>query len=168
MPTDLTGADLVEAQVTFDNTNGKPVVSIKFNDEGSKKFEEITGRNVGKPLGMVLDGQFINNPPIVQEKISGGSAVISGNFTLDEAKNLAVQLNAGALPVSIKLIEERTIGPTLGQQSIQKSVQAGVVGIILVMVFMAVTYGRLGLVADIGLFLFGVYTWQFISLFLSY
>lgn len=158
IPTDLTGAELTAATVVFDQSNGKPVVQIQFSDEGGKKFESITERNVGKPLGMLLDGQFIGNPPIVQEKISGGSAVISGDFTAEYAKSLAIQLNAGALPVPVALVEERSVGATLGEESVQRSVEAGVIGLTAVLAFMMIMYGRLGVVANIGLLIFGVIT----------
>lgn len=157
-PTDLTGAELQYAQVVFNQTNGQAVVQLQFNDEGSKKFEEITGRNVGKPIGLVLDGQFIDTPPIVQEKISGGVAVISGQFSTEQAKNLAIQLNAGALPVPIQLVEQRNIGATLGAESVDKSIKAGAVGLGIVLIFMVLMYGKLGLVANIGLVIFGVIT----------
>ena len=102
VPTNLTGADLKSADTVFDQNTGKPSVSIEFNDEGSKKFEEITGKNVGQPLAIILDNNLVS-APVVNEKIIGGKAQISGNFTVDEAKNLEVQLNAGALPVPVKL-----------------------------------------------------------------
>lgn len=158
-PTDLTGADLEKAEVTFDTNTGKPVVQLKFTDEGGKKFSDITGRNVGKPLAMFLDSELVSNPPpIVQEKIDGGSAVISGDFTLDEARNIAIQLNAGALPVPVNLVEQRTIGATLGSDSVEKSVWAGLVGLVMVMVFMMLNYGKLGVVANFALLTFGVIT----------
>jgi preprotein translocase subunit SecD len=156
-PTDLTGADLAKADVTFDQTTGKPVVAIEFTDEGGKKFAALTEKNVQRPLPILLDNQLVS-APIVQEVITGGSAVISGDFTLDEAKNLAIQLNAGALPVPVNLVEERTVGATLGAESVSKSVRAGMVGLIMVLIFMVLSYGALGLVADVGLIIFGVLT----------
>lgn len=157
--TDLTGADLQDAKVVFDSQTGKPAVSLQFTDDGGKKFEKITERNVNKPLAMILDGQLISDPPpVVREKITGGTAQISGNFTLDEAKNLAIQLNAGALPVPVRLIEERTVGAALGSESISKSVNAGLVGLSMVLLFMILSYGKLGLIADIALIIFGVLT----------
>lgn len=157
LPTDLTGADVANAQVAFSQVDGSPGVGIEFTREGAEKFEKLTGENVGKALPIILDGSVIS-APIVQEKISGGSARISGSFTLEDAKELAIQINAGSLPVEISLIEERTVGPSLGAESIEKSVKAGVIGLVAVMVFMVVVYGRLGVVADMGLILFGVYT----------
>jgi preprotein translocase subunit SecD len=157
VPTDLTGADLAKADVTFDQTTGKPVVAIEFTNEGGKKFAALTEKNVQRPLPILLDNQLVS-APIVQEVITGGSAVISGDFSLDEAKNLAIQLNAGALPVPVNLVEERTVGATLGAESVSKSVRAGMVGLIMVLIFMVLSYGALGLVADVGLIIFGVLT----------
>jgi preprotein translocase subunit SecD len=108
-------------------------------------------------LAILLDDELIS-APIVQEKISGGSAVISGDFTLEEAKKTTIQLNAGALPVSIKLVEERTVGATLGAESISRSIKAGLVGITMVLLFMILSYGWLGVIADVGLVVFGVLT----------
>ncbi len=156
-PTDLTGADLTSADVTFDQTTGKPVVAIEFTDDGGKKFAELTGKNVGKPLPILLDNSLVS-APVVQEQITGGSAVISGDFSVEEAKTLAIQLNAGALPVPISLIEERTVGATLGAESVAKSVRAGLVGLVMVLAFMVAAYGGLGLVAAVGLIIFGVLT----------
>lgn len=154
-PTNLTGADLNKASVVFDSQTGKPSISLVFTKEGATKFGEITGRNIGKPLPIVLDNQIIS-APTVQGKIDSTDAQITGNFTLDEAKNLVVQLNAGALPVPVKLIEERTVGATLGADSIKKSVIAGLVGITMVSIFMILSYGFLGFVAVIGLGIFAV------------
>jgi preprotein translocase subunit SecD len=156
-PTNLTGSDLKRAELTYDPQNGQPGISLEFTPEGAKKFEEITGRNIGKPVIIVLDDQIISQP-LVQEKIYGGQAQISGTFTIEEAKALSIQLNAGALPVTIKLIEERTVGATLGSESIRRSVTAGLIGILMVGLFMVLSYGKLGLVADIGLFVFAVLT----------
>ena len=156
-PTDLTGADLAESAVTFDQNTGKPAVSLTFTKEGGDKFAKITGNNVGKPVAILLDFEIVSAPN-VQEKIVGGTAQITGSFTLDEAKNLSIQLNAGALPVPVKVVEERTIGATLGAESISKSVVAGLVGLGMVMLFMIISYKGLGLVADIGLIVFGVIT----------
>ena len=157
VPTDLTGADLAESSVVFDRNTGKPAVSISFTQAGADKFEKITGENVGKKVAIVLDNELVS-APVVQEKIAGGQAQITGNFSLDEAKNLSIQLNAGALPVPVSLVEERTVGATLGAESIAKSVKAGAIGLIMVVFFMFLVYGKLGLVADIGLVVFGVLT----------
>jgi len=156
-PTDLTGADLAESGVDFDQNTGKPAVSLTFTKEGGDKFAKITGDNVGKPVAIILDNEVVSAPN-VQEKIVGGTAQITGSFTLDEAKKLSIQLNAGALPVPVRVVEERTIGATLGAESISKSIVAGLVGLGMVMLFMIISYKGLGLVADIGLIVFGVIT----------
>lgn len=157
IPTDLTGADLQSAQVTFDSKDGKPAISLQFTKEGGDKFAIITERNIGKQIPIVLDDAIVS-APMVQEKITGGSAQISGAFTVDEAKKVSIQLNAGALPVPIVLIEERTVGATLGAESIKQSVIAGIVGIAMVIVFMILSYRGLGIIAAIGLFIFSVIT----------
>lgn len=157
IPTNLTGSDVKSAQVVFDNVSAKPAVSIEFTTEGAAKFEEVTERNIGKAVPIVLDDQIIS-APVVQDKISGGSAQISGDFTIDDADNLAIQINGGALPAPMSLVEQSTIGPSLGKDSIDKSIQAGVVGVAIVALFMILMYGKLGLVAVVGLFLFTIYT----------
>lgn len=155
--TNLTGADLQSASVVFDNQTGKPAISIQFTSDGGTKFAEITGRNVGKALPIVLDDQIIS-APTVSDKITGGQAQITGSFTIDEAKQLAIQLNAGALPVPVNLVSETSVGATLGSQSIQQSILAGIVGVAMVCLFMILAYGKFGIIADIGLFIFGVIT----------
>lgn len=160
-PTNLTGADLKRARVEFDPNTGEPAVGLQFNEEGAKKFQEITKRNVGKPLAMFIDGEPIDKdrpPPVVQEEIAGGSAVISGSFTLEDAKKLAVQLNSGALPVPIKLIEQRTIEASLGSEFVSASVLAGFVGLSGVLLFMLLYYGRLGIIASLVLVFYGLFT----------
>jgi len=156
-PTDLGGADLKSADVVFDRNTGKPSVSIVFTDEGAEKFEKITAENINKPLAIFLD-QNIVSAPVIQEKISGGQAQISGQFSLEEAKELEAQLNAGALPVPVKLIEEKTIGATLGEGSIEKSVKAGIVGIVMVVLFMVLIYRVNGIIASFALLSFAVIT----------
>jgi len=156
--TDLTGADLSKASVIFDQQkSGKPVIQLQFSKEGGEKFEKITSNNIGNPLAIILDNEVIS-APIVQETISGGQAVISGDFSLDQAKELALQLNAGALPLPINLVEERTVEAVLGTESVAKSVTAGLIGLLMVLLFMIISYGWLGVVADIGLVIFGVLT----------
>lgn len=163
VPTNLTGADLKTASVQFDGQTGKPAISLQFTDDGGKKFEDITGRNIGKQVVIVLDNAILSRP-IVSEKIIGGQAQISGTFTIDEAKSLAVQLNAGALPVPVRVVQETTVGATLGAESIKQSVLAGVVGISMVAIFMVLVYGKLGLIADVGLIIFGVMTFSLYKL----
>ena len=158
VPTDLTGADLETASVVFNQSGtGEPAVSITFSQEGGEKFAAITENNIGKPLAILLDGQVVS-APVVQEKITGGVAQITGDFDIDSAKELAIQLEAGALPLPVELVEQRTIGATLGAESVAKSVRAGVVGLVAVLVFMILSYGRLGLVADLALIIFGILT----------
>ncbi len=155
--TGLTGMDLSLSQVQFDPNTGQPVVGLKFSSQGAKKFAEITERNVDKPVGIFLD-ELPVTLPTVQEKITSGDAVISGEFTLEEAKRLSIQLNAGALPVPIKIIEQRNIGATLGAESVSKSVRAGLIGLIMVALFMSAYYGRLGVLAVVGLIIYGLLT----------
>jgi len=155
--TNLTGKDLKRAQVTFNQRTGEPQVQLIFNDEGAKKFADITGRNVGKKLAIYLDNRPIT-APVVNQKITGGDAVITGKFTIEEARQLAIQLNAGALPVPVKVVKQQNIGPTLGQESVSKSIQAGLVGLLLVAVFMIGYYKRIGILAVTGLVIYGLIT----------
>ena len=152
--TGLTGKHIKKAQLTFDNQTGKPQVALIFTDEGGKLFAKITERNVGKPVAIYLD-QFLLSAPVVQQKIEGGNAVITGNFTVDEAKKLAIAINSGALPLPIKLVEQKNIGPTLGASEVRKSVYAGVVGLFLVILFMVLYYGKLGIIASLALLIYG-------------
>lgn len=156
-PTDLTGADLKKASVSFDQSSGKPVVQLQFTDSGAQKFADLTENNIGKPLPILLDDTPVSSP-IVQDKITGGSAIISGDFDLDTAKNLSIQLNAGALPVPIELVEEKTVGATLGAESVSRSINAGLIGLLMVLIFMVLNYGMQGFYADIALVIFGVLT----------
>lgn len=155
--TNLTGKDLRRSEVTFNPNSGEPQVSLEFNANGAKLFEEITKKNIGKQVAIFLDNQIISAPR-VNEIISGGNAVISGNFKLEEAKNLSIQLNAGALPVPVKIIEQRNIGATLGQDSVQKSVRAGLVGLVIVILFMIANYGKLGILADLALLIYALFS----------
>ncbi len=155
--TELTGKNLKRSRVEFDQNTGQPNVSLEFDQEGAKLFEEITTRNVNYPVGIFLD-QYPVTTPVVNTPISDGRAVISGSFTIDEAKDVSIQLNAGALPVPIEIIEQRNIGATLGNESIQKSITAGAIGLIMVMLFMILYYGALGLIADMALIIYGLVT----------
>jgi len=152
--TQLSGKDLSRAAVIFDPQSGEPTVQLTWNAEGQKLFGDITGANVGKPLGIFLDGQLIS-APTVQAKITGGTAVISGNFTLDETKTLARRLNAGALPVPISLITQQTVDATLGSASLTRSLFAGIIGFLAVVLFMLLIYRLPGLMAAFAL---SVYT----------
>ncbi len=153
--TSLTGSDLKLAAVTFDPQTSKPQVQLTFSTDGSKKFGDITKRNVGKILAIALDNELIEAPR-VNEPIYGGNAVISGGFTTEQAKTLQIQLNAGALPVSLSVLEQHAIGATLGQESMQKSLLAGVVGLLVIIFFMITLYGRLGVVASLALFVYSL------------
>lgn len=153
----ISGADLKRAQLTFSQQTGEPEVAIEFTGEGAKKFSVITTRLVGKPLVIFLD-QLPITWPTVKMPITDGAAVISGSFNREAAKRLALQLNAGALPVPINLVEKKVIGASLGQDSINKSLRAGVLGLGLVIIFMIVEYGRLGILATLALGLYGLLT----------
>lgn len=153
--TDLTGKDLKRASVQFSPKTGEPVVALMFNDEGKNKFSEITKRNVGKQVAIFLD-QFPLTAPTVNEAITTGEAVITGSFDLKSAKNLAIKLNAGALPVPVQIKEQKNIGATLGEDSVKKSIKAGTFGLLLVAVFMFIYYGRLGIIADFALIIYGL------------
>ncbi len=151
--TNLTGRYIKGAQLTFDPNTQAPQVSISFNDEGAGIFERMTAANVGKPLAIFLDGQMIE-APTVQEKISGGQAVISGKFTLDTAKTLVERFNAGALPAPITLISQQTVSPTLGADSLKKGIIAGIIGTLLVMAFMIAYYRMFGVFAALALLIY--------------
>jgi preprotein translocase subunit SecD len=148
----LTGDYLTEARVNIDNQYNEPHVSIKFDKKGGRLFERITGENVNKRLAIVLDDQ-VYSAPVIQEKISGGEARITGRFTPEEAHDLAIILRAGALPAPVNIIEERTVGPSLGADSIRKGLMAMVVGGILVVLFMIIYYKSAGVIADFALIL---------------
>lgn len=156
IPTGLTGSHLNRSTVQF-GPQGDPQVGLEFNEEGSKLFADITQRNITKPVGIFLDG-FPVTMPVVNQAIIGGQAVIEGQFSLDEAKNLSIQLNAGALPVPIRILEQKNIGASLGSASITQSLQAGLIGIAMVMTFMLLYYGRMGLIANIALIIYAVLT----------
>ena len=148
-PVLVSGADLTEAATTYDQF-GKASVSLKFNSLGAKLFDKATAENIGKQIAIVLDGTVIS-APVVQQRISGGSAQITGNFSTEEAGRLAIMLKAGALPLSVEVLENRSVGPTLGQDSIQSGITSGLWGAGLVFLFMLVFYGLLGVAADIAL-----------------
>ncbi len=153
--TQLSGKNLKRATVEFNSNDGAPEVGLEFDEEGAKLFEQITAANIGKPVAIYLDNYPISTPK-VNEKISGGKAVINGKFTMQEAKDLAQSLNAGALPVPIELINQQTIGASLGKDSVAKSLQAGLVGLLLVVVFMIVMYRLPGVLASASLLIYGL------------
>jgi preprotein translocase subunit SecD len=146
----LTGDALETAKVQIGDRFGEPHVSIKFNAQGAKDFDRITGENVKKRLAIVLDG-LVHSAPVIQERISGGQAQITGSFTMEEATDLAIVLRAGALPAPVNILEERTVGPSLGQDSIDKGTWSSIVAGILILIFMVIYYRMTGLVADIAL-----------------
>ncbi|HUZ32202.1 MAG TPA: protein translocase subunit SecD [Xanthobacteraceae bacterium] len=145
----VSGADLVDAQPGFDQRSNEPIVSFRFNSSGARKFAEATQANVGKPFAIVLDNKVIS-APVIREPILGGSGQISGNFTIQQANDLSILLRAGALPAPLTVIEERTVGPGLGQDSINAGEHAAYVGGALVIFFMLVTYGLFGLFANVA------------------
>ena len=147
----VTGEELTDAQPSFDQ-NGRPAVNFRFNPTGARKFGDYTAENVGSPFAIVLDGEVISAPRI-NEHIPGGSGIISGNFTIEESTNLAVLLRAGALPAEMSFEEERTIGPELGQDSIDAGKIASIVAFSGVLVFMGLSYGWFGIIANIALIL---------------
>lgn len=152
-PTNLNGRYVSGAQINFDQTTGRPSVNISFNDEGAKIFEQLTAKNIGKPVAIFLDNQLIEMPT-VQEKIAGGQAQITGNFKLDEARQMVERFNAGALPAPITLVNQQTIGAGLGVDSLNKTIWAGLIGTLLVMVFMLIYYHWYGLVAAFALIIY--------------
>ncbi len=151
--TNLSGSDLKLASVGFNSQSGQPEVLLQFTSVGTKKFSDITKRNVGKYVAIVLDN-IVVSAPRVSEVIPNGSASITGSFTTDQAKALQVQLNAGALPVPLSVLQEQSIGATLGASSLQKSMFAGILGFLIIIVFMIGLYGRLGVIASLALALY--------------
>ena len=169
--TDLSGKHLENARVVFDQNLGAPEISLKFNEEGKDLFAAITEKNIGQPVAIFLDDEPISIP-VVQSVISNGEAVITGSFGIQEAKLLAQRLNAGALPVPIELVSQLQVGPSLGNESVEKSLTAGFWGLIFVMLFMIFVYRLPGLLADISLILyaiilFGLFEWIPITLTLA-
>lgn len=148
----ITGDLLTDAQVRIDSQFNQPYVGIEFNSLGARLFDQVTAANVGKRFAIVLDNN-IHSAPVIRERISGGSAQISGNFTEKTAADLAIVLRAGALPAPVKIIQNVTVGPSLGQDSINKGLYAGLIGVLLVVVFMAIYYKLCGLIADLGMVL---------------
>jgi len=159
--TSLTGKYLQKAELNFNQTTGDPFISLQFNEEGAKIFEDLTTRNMGKMLAIYIDGVPLSTP-VVQEKISGGKAQITGKFTVEEARNLVRNLNAGALPVPIKLISQQSIGPILGKVSLEQSLKAGIIGFLAVIIFLIIFYRLPGLLASLAL---GIYVILILTLF---
>ncbi len=145
----VSGSELTNAQPSFDQNN-RPAVSFQFNPVGGRKFGEYTKENIGNPFAIVLDSEVIS-APIIQSHIPGGAGIITGSFTVDESNRLAILLRAGALPASIRVLEQRTVGPELGADSIKSGKIAAIIAGSLILLFMALTYGLFGLFANIGL-----------------
>ena len=160
----LSGDMLVDASATFDQQNNEPVVAFRFNNTGARKFGEITAANVGKPFAIVLDNKVIT-APVIRSPILGGSGIISGSFTVESANDLALLLRAGALPAPLQVIEERSVGPSLGADSIEAGVHASVIGIALVVVFMVIFYGLFGLFANVAMLINAFMTIALLALF---
>ncbi len=160
---DITGKDLKSAKLDFSPDTGAPQVALQLGVDGAVKFASATARLVGKRLAIFLDGQPIMSPQ-VSVPITNGEAVITGGFTVEQAKNLSLQLAAGALPVPVKVVEKRTIGATLGEASVTKSIRAGLIGLSVVAIFMIAQYGRLGILADLALLVYGIVTYALFRL----
>jgi preprotein translocase subunit SecD len=156
-PTTLTGQQLDRASVQFDQQTNEPVIVLDFNDEGTALFSDITQQNIGRVLAIFIDGYPVALPRI-ETPILTGQATLTGGFTLDQAKQLSVQLNAGALPVPITVLEQRTIGASLGQESVRKSLEAGFIGVGLVVFFMIAYYGWRGVLSAFSLAIYAVLT----------
>lgn len=148
----MTGSDLKDAKAQIAQNN-QAVVSMEFTTDGGKKFADITARNVGKQISIALDGEILTSP-VVQEAITGGHAQITGSRNMEDAEHLAILLRSGSLPVKLEILENRTVGPTLGQDSKEKSVKAFTIGVIGVFAFMLLFYRLSGVVADIALLLY--------------
>lgn len=145
----VSGADLTDAQPGFDQRTSEPIVSFRFNTSGARKFAQVTQENVGKPFAIILDNEVIS-APVIREPILGGSGQISGSFTVQSANDLSILLRAGALPAPLTIIEERTVGPGLGADSIAKGKISSYVGAVMVIIFMLATYGLFGVFANIA------------------
>lgn len=157
IPVGITGKNLKQVAMTFDQQTNEPVVSFELDEEGRDIFAKVTQENIGETLGIFIDGSPIMLPRI-NSAILDGRAIIQGSFTVDEAKQLSIQLKAGALPVPISVLEQRSIGASLGQESVRASVIAGAVGLCLVMLFMLLMYGWKGFLADVALLMYAVLT----------
>ncbi len=160
----MTGEVLKDARVTLDSQFHEPYVAMEFDDIGAKLFEQITGANVKKRLAIILDNN-VYSAPVIQERIAGGRAQITGRFDTKEASDLAIVLRAGALPAPVKIIEQRTVGPSLGQDSIRQGIIATLISAALVVCFMIFYYRVAGIVADIALILNIVLTLATLAIF---
>ncbi len=164
IPSSLDGRYITSASMGFDNITGQTEVLLNFNDAGAKIFEKLTEKNIGKPIAVFLDNNLIT-APIVNSKISGGKAQITGNFSQDEGRQLVSRFNAGALPAPIKLISQSTVGSSLGSDSLNRTLVAGLVGTILVVILMLIYYGMNGLAATLALVIYTIITASIFKLF---
>jgi len=160
----LSGDMLTDAHTVFEPQTGEPVVAFRFNNVGARKFADITSENVGRLFAIVLDNKVVT-APVIRSPIIGGSGIISGNFTVESANDLSILLRAGALPAPLKVIEERSVGPSLGADSIAAGAKASIIAIALVVVFMVVFYGLFGLFADIAMIVNAFMTISLLALF---
>jgi len=149
------GDDLVDAQPGFDSRTNEPVINFRFNQSGARRFGAFTRDNVGRPFAIVLDDKVLS-APVIREPILGGSGQISGSFTIESANTLAVQLRSGALPTKLTVIEERTVGPSLGADSVAAGTTAGIIGIVATVIMTVIAYGTFGVIAVIGLTVHGI------------
>ncbi|MDQ6992556.1 MAG: protein translocase subunit SecD [Mariprofundus sp.] len=148
--TELSGSEISDARVSIDSRFNEYAVTLKFNSKGSRRFDKLTAAHVGERFAIILEG-IVNSAPVIRERISGGSAQISGSFSPAEAHDLAIILRAGALPAPVKVVEERSIGPSLGQDSIDQGMNSIIIGIVLVLLFMGIYYRMFGMVANVAL-----------------
>ncbi len=153
--TELTGAMLRRATATYNQQTGQPVVSLEFNDQGREVFAAITRENQGDVLGIFIDGEPVTTP-MINDPIVDGMAIISGQFDAQSSQELAIQLNSGALPVSLEILQQKQVGASLGAESVESSLFAGIVGLFLVGLFMILIYGKKGVIAVVGLMIYTV------------
>jgi preprotein translocase subunit SecD len=166
----LSGKQLQKATVDFQqgkSLSSQVVVRLQFDSDGAKIFSQITSANIGKPIAIFLDGQLLS-APTVQNAITDGTAIITGNFTVQEAKDLATRLNSGALPVPIRLISQETVGATLGKESVQKSVEAGIIGLVMIVLFMIIYYRFPGILATFALLVYAVVSFAIFKIGISF
>jgi preprotein translocase subunit SecD len=170
LSTGLSGKQLQKATVDFQqgqSLSNQVVVRLQFDGDGAKIFSQMTSANIGKPIAIFLDGQVLS-APTVQNAITDGTAIITGNFTVQQAKDLATRLNSGALPVPIKLISQETVGATLGKESVQKSVEAGLIGLVMIALFMIVYYRFPGILATLALLVYAVVSFAIFKIGISF
>jgi len=153
---ELTGEVIVDARATFDPTTNSPIVLMTMNADGAERWARITGANVGKRIAIVLDGR-VYSAPVVQTRITGGRSQITGLASIQEARLLEIVLKAGALKAPVKIIEERVVGPSLGEDSIRRGLTASLVALALVVLFMVIYYSFAGVIADLTLFLMRIF-----------